>query len=57
MVKVQTTLVASPGFEPAGASRVAPNSESRYAPDTNKLDFLRCGHLEYELLAHVELSR
>jgi hypothetical protein len=45
------------GFEPAGASRVAPNSESRYAPDTNKLDFLRCGHLEYELVAHVELSR
>ena len=26
IVKVQTTLVAGPGFEPAGASRAVPNS-------------------------------
>jgi hypothetical protein len=26
----QFSVVAGPGFEPAGASRVAPNSESRY---------------------------
>jgi hypothetical protein len=28
--QLQIKAVASPGFEPAGASRVAPNSESRY---------------------------
>src|SRR4030067_1614230 len=31
MIKMQTTLVSSPGLEPAGASRGAPNRESRYS--------------------------